>query len=32
VRAALENRGGLRAEVVRGGTLRIGDEITTVSG
>ncbi len=30
VRAALENRGGLRAEVVRGGTLRIGDEITAV--
>ena len=28
VRAALENRGGLRAEVVQGGTLRIGDEIT----
>jgi MOSC domain-containing protein YiiM len=28
VRAALENRGGLHAEVVRGGTLRIGDEIT----
>jgi MOSC domain-containing protein YiiM len=32
VRAALENRGGLRAEVVRGGTLRIGDEITAVPG
>ena len=31
VRAALENRGGLHAEIVRGGTLRIGDEITTVS-
>ena len=32
VRAALENRGGLRAEVVRGGVLRIGDEITSVPG
>jgi MOSC domain-containing protein YiiM len=32
VRAALQNRGGLRAEVVRGGTLRIGDEITAVPG
>ncbi len=32
VRAALENRGGLRAEIVRGGTLRIGDEITVVPG
>ena len=32
VRAALENRGGLRAEVVRGGTLRIGDEIALVPG
>jgi MOSC domain-containing protein YiiM len=32
VRAALANRGGLRAEVVRGGTLRIGDEITVVPG
>src|SRR3954447_17698568 len=32
VRAALENRGGLRAEIVRGGTLRIGDEITAVPG
>jgi len=32
VRAALENRGGLRAEIVKGGTLRIGDEITTVPG
>ena len=31
VRAALENRGGLRAEVVHGGTLRIGDEITAGS-
>jgi MOSC domain-containing protein YiiM len=30
VRAALENRGGLRAEIVQGGTLRIGDEITAV--
>jgi MOSC domain-containing protein YiiM len=32
VRAALQNRGGLRAEVIRGGTLRIGDEITPVPG
>lgn len=32
VRAALENRGGLRAEIVAGGTLRIGDEITAVPG
>jgi len=32
VRAALENRGGLRAEVVQSGTLRIGDEITAVPG
>jgi MOSC domain-containing protein YiiM len=32
VRAALENRGGLRAEILRGGTLRIGDEITAVPG
>ena len=32
VRAALENRGGLRAEIVRGGTLRVGDEITPVPG
>jgi len=32
VRAALENRGGLRAEIVSGGTLRIGDEITAVPG
>ncbi len=32
VRAALENRGGLRAEIVQGGTLRIGDEITAVPG
>jgi MOSC domain-containing protein YiiM len=32
VRAALENRGGLRAEIVQGGTLRIGDEITAVRG
>src|SRR5438552_10421578 len=32
VRAALENRGGLRAEIVHGGTLRIGDEITAVPG
>jgi len=32
VRAALENRGGLRAEIVRGGVLRIGDEITAVPG
>jgi MOSC domain-containing protein YiiM len=32
VRAALENRGGLRAEIVEGGTLRIGDEITAVPG
>jgi MOSC domain-containing protein YiiM len=32
VRAALQNRGGLHAEVVHGGTLRIGDEITVVSG
>jgi MOSC domain-containing protein YiiM len=32
VRAALENRGGLRAEIVKGGTLRIGDEITAVPG
>jgi MOSC domain-containing protein YiiM len=32
VRAALENRGGLRAEIVQGGVLRIGDEITTVPG
>ncbi len=32
VRAALENRGGLRAEIVKGGTLRIGDEIAAVPG
>ena len=32
VRAALVNRGGLRAEVVSGGVLRIGDEITAVPG
>ncbi|HEV7523519.1 MAG TPA: MOSC domain-containing protein [Acidimicrobiia bacterium] len=32
VRKLLENRGGLRAEVVRGGMLRIGDEITVVPG
>ena len=32
VRAALENRGGLRAEIVQGGMLRIGDEITAVPG
>ena len=32
VRAALENRGGLRAEIVHGGMLRIGDEITAVPG
>ena len=32
VRAALENRGGLRAEIVTGGVLRIGDEITAVPG
>jgi MOSC domain-containing protein YiiM len=32
VRAALENRGGLRAEILAGGTLRIGDEITAVPG
>lgn len=32
VRAALQNRGGLRAEVVRGGMLRIGDEIAVVPG
>jgi MOSC domain-containing protein YiiM len=32
VRAALENRGGIRAEIVQGGTLRIGDEITVVPG
>jgi MOSC domain-containing protein YiiM len=32
VRAALANRGGLRAEIVHGGTLRIGDEITAVPG
>lgn len=32
VRAALANRGGLRAEIVQGGTLRIGDEITAVPG
>jgi len=32
VRAALANRGGLRAEVVQGGMLRIGDEIAVVPG
>ncbi|MDQ1478205.1 MAG: hypothetical protein QOE62_3434 [Actinomycetota bacterium] len=32
VRAALVNRGGLRAEVVQGGLLRIGDEIAAVPG
>jgi MOSC domain-containing protein YiiM len=32
VRAALQNRGGLRAEIVSGGLLRIGDEITAVPG
>jgi len=32
VRAALVNRGGLRAEIVSGGVLRIGDEITAVPG
>jgi MOSC domain-containing protein YiiM len=32
VRAALENRGGLRAEIVEGGVLRIGDKITAVPG
>jgi MOSC domain-containing protein YiiM len=32
VRAALANRGGIRAEIVHGGTLRIGDEITAVPG
>jgi len=32
VRAALENRGGLRAEIVKGGTLRVGDEIAPVPG
>jgi MOSC domain-containing protein YiiM len=32
VRAALENRGGLRAEIVHGGMLHIGDEITAVPG
>ncbi len=32
VRAGLENRGGLRADIVRGGTLRLGDEITVVPG
>ena len=30
VRKALENRGGLRADVVEGGVLRLGDEITVV--
>jgi MOSC domain-containing protein YiiM len=30
VRRALENRGGLRADVVHEGTLRIGDEIVVV--
>jgi MOSC domain-containing protein YiiM len=30
VRAALENRGGLRAEIVQGGTLRLGDVLTAV--
>ena len=29
-RAALENRGGLRADIVDGGTLRLGAEITLV--
>jgi MOSC domain-containing protein YiiM len=32
VRAALENRGGLSAEILTGGVLRIGDEITAVPG
>jgi MOSC domain-containing protein YiiM len=32
VRAALANRGGIRAEIVHGGTLRTGDEITAVPG
>ena len=32
VRKALENRGGLRADIVQGGTLRIGDEIAVVPG
>jgi MOSC domain-containing protein YiiM len=32
VRAALQNRGGLRAGIVSGGLLRIGDEITAVPG
>jgi MOSC domain-containing protein YiiM len=32
VRAALVNRGGIHAEIVHGGTLRIGDEITPVPG
>jgi MOSC domain-containing protein YiiM len=32
VRAALQNQGGLRAEIVDGGMLRIGDEITAVPG
>jgi len=32
VRAALVNRGGLRAEIVQGGVLRIGDEIAAVPG
>ena len=32
VRTALENRGGLRAEILQGGTLRIGDEITPMPG
>jgi MOSC domain-containing protein YiiM len=32
VRTALENRGGLRADIVRGGLLRVGDEIAVVSG
>jgi MOSC domain-containing protein YiiM len=31
-RAALENRGGLRAEILVGGVLRVGDEITVVPG
>jgi MOSC domain-containing protein YiiM len=32
VRTALVNRGGLRAEILQGGMLRIGDEITAVPG
>ena len=32
VRPALEGRGGVRADIVRGGTIRVGDEIEVMPG